>query len=51
MFREITVIYVQSRVKHIKKLCGKNTQTFNDKAGSMYSIYHPVIYCNILAVE
>jgi len=42
MFRKMTVICVNSRVKSIKKLSGENTQKFNDKAGSMCSIYYPL---------
>ena len=33
MFIKVTVTFVEIRVKPIKKLSGKNTQTFNDKAG------------------
>ena len=50
MCREIRFI-VTNRVKPIKNLCGENTQTFNDKAVSIYSIYYPLKGCNKLAVE
>jgi hypothetical protein len=40
LYKEIITVYSKNHVKHMKVLCGKNTEfLFNVKAGDMYS-YH-----------
>jgi lipoate-protein ligase B len=42
LFKEIIAVYTENHTKHINKLCGKNAELLNVKAGGKVS-YHCVL--------